>query len=269
MKADVFDLQGKVTGQIELPKIFSEPIREDLIARAVLAAQGNRRQPYGPDVMAGMRTAAAYHGGRPGRTGSHRWGMMGRETARLPRLHGKTVPFLNFTARMVPQAVKGREAHPPKVERIWAQKINHKERKKALRSAIAATAVRDLVLRRGHRVSKLKTFPIVVEDEVQKISKTKDLIGFLKKIGLDEELDRTKEKKIRAGKGKMRGRRYKRKVGPLFLVSEDKGIGKAVENIPGAKICDVKNLSVEYLAPGTMPGRLTIFVKSALQKLGE
>lgn len=112
-----------------MPKVFSEPIREDLILCAVLASQSKRRQPYGTNPLAGKRTAAHFHSGRPSRTGAHRWAMIGREMARLPRLHGKTVPWLSFRARFVPQAVKGREAFPPLVEKVWAQEINDKERK--------------------------------------------------------------------------------------------------------------------------------------------
>lgn len=264
MKADVVDLQGNVVEKIDLPKVFSEPVREDLITRAFLAARSNNRQAYGSDPMAGKRTAAHYHGMR-----HHRYSMMNREIARLPRLHAKTVPFLNWTVRFVPQAVKGRQAHPPLVEKVWTQKINEKERQKAIHSAIAATAVKELVEKRGHRISEMKIFPIVVEDSLQNISKTKDLTVFLEKIGLQKEIKRISEKKIRAGRGKMRGRKYKTKVGPLFVVSENKGIGKAAANILGADVCSVKQLSALLLAPGAHPGRLTIFTKSSLQQLGE
>lgn len=262
MKTNVLDLQGKALGEIELPEIFEEPVREDLIKRAVLAMQSNNRQPYGPDWMAGKRTSAHYHGYR-----RHRYTMMNREMARLPRLHGKTVPFLYFRAKFVPHATGGRAAHAPLPEKIWYTKINDKERMKAVRSAIAATAVKELVEGRGHRIDKL-SLPIVVEDNIQRINKTKDVISFLVKIGLAHELERISERKIRAGKGKMRGRKYKTKVGPLFVITDDKGIGKAVKNIPGSHVCRVKNLSAEYLAPGTKPGRLTIFTKSAIERLG-
>ena len=208
MQVSVLDLNGKPIEEIELPKVFSEPIREDLILRAVLASQRRRRQPYGTSPLAGKRTAAHFHGGRPGRTGAHRWAMIGREMARLPRLHGKTVPWLTFRARFAPQAVKGREAFPPLVEKVWEQKINDNERKKAIHSAVAATAIKELVAKRGHKVEKLK-LPIVVDDKIQSISKTKELVEFLEKIGMGEELERTKERKIRAGRGKSRGRRYK------------------------------------------------------------
>ena len=266
MKADVLDLNGKPMEEIELPKVFSEPIREDLISRAVLASQSRRRQPYGTSPLAGKRTGAHFHGGRPGRTGAHRWAMIGREMARLPRLHGKTVPWLTFRARFAPQAVKGREAFPPLVERVWEQEITDKERRKAIRSAIAATAIKELVSKRGHKVEKLK-LPIVVDDKMQSISKTKELSEFLKKIGLEDELGRIGEKKIRAGKGKSRGRRYKRKTGVLFVIAEDKGIGKAARNLTGCNICRVENLSAEYLAPGASLGRLAIFTKSSVEKL--
>ncbi len=269
MKVDVFDLEGKPVGTIDLPKVFSEPIREDLILRAVLVSQSRRRQPYGTNVLAGKRTAAHFHGGRPGRTSSKRYSMIGREMARLPRLHGHTVPHLSFRVRFVPQARKGRPAHPPKVEKIWEQGMNKKERQTAVKSAIAATAMKELVLKRGHRIEEIKSLPIIVEDKIQELKKTKDVVEFLKKLGLKKELERIEERKIRAGKGKARGRKYKIKTGPLFVVKEDKGIGKAVNNLTGCNVCRVGNLSAEYLAPGAQAGRLTIFTKSAIEKLSD
>lgn len=262
MKADVIDMQGNKKEQINLPEIFDEPVREDLIKRAVLSIWNNSRQAYGPDWMAGKRTSAHYHGYR-----RHRYSMMNKEMARLPRLHGKTVPFLYFRAKFVPHAEGGRTAHAPVPEKVWDTKINDKERQKAIRSAIAATAVKELVEGRGHRIGDV-AIPIIVQDNLEGVKKTKEVVEFLEKIGLQKELERVSEKKIRAGKGKMRGRKYKTKVGPLFVIADDKGIGKAAKNIPGVDVCRVKNLSADYLAPGTKPGRLTIFTKSAVEKLG-
>ena len=262
MKVDVFDLNGKPTGKIELPKVFSEQVREDLIRRAVISAQSNRRQPYGTDPYAGMRSSAHYHGYR-----RHRYAMMNKEMARMPRIHGKTSPNLTWRPRLVPQAVKGREAFPPLVTKVWAQKINDKERKKAIRSAIAATAVKEIVAKRGHKFSA--EVPIVVDDGLQSLKKARDVIAFFKKIGLDAELKRISEKKVRAGRGKTRGRKYKKKTGPLVVFAEDKGIVRAAKNLQGVNVCKAGNLSAELLAPGTMPGRLTIFTESAIKKLGE
>jgi large subunit ribosomal protein L4e len=265
MKVSVFNLEGKEIEKVDLPKVFEEPIREDLILRAFLASTSKKRQAYGADIFAGKRVSVHYHGLR--RITRPEVKMMDREMARLPRIHSKGPPHMLFEARLVPQARKGREAHPPKVEKIWVQKINKKEKKKAIRSAIAATAKKELVLKRGHKAEEVKELPIIVEDKIQEISKTKDLENFLKKIGLEKELERIKKKKIRAGKGKARGRKYKRKIGPLIVIAQDKGVSKAAKNLPGISVCKVENLSAEALAPGAMPGRLTIFAKSALEKL--
>jgi large subunit ribosomal protein L4e len=261
MKVDILDLEGKPQGKIELPEMFSESFRPDIIKRAVLSLQSQRRQPYGTDKLAGLRTSAHYHGRR-----RYRWTMMMRDMARLPRLHGAS-PNMSWRARKVPQAVKGRKAHPPKVEKIWYQKINKKEKNLALRSAIASTSNKEIVKKRGHRVDKIKQLPLVVDDRVESIKKTKDVEKLFMILGFEDELKRFEKRKVRAGKGKMRGRKYKEKVGPLIVVSEDKGIMKSCKNLPGVDVLNVKNLSVENLAPGAVPGRLTIWSKSSIEKL--
>jgi large subunit ribosomal protein L4e len=264
MKVPVFDLQGKEIKKIDLPKIFEEPVREDLIWRAFLATLSKKRQAYGVDVYAGKKTSAHYHGKRRLR---HDTRMMGRGMARVPRLHGRTAPHLLFEARVAPQVRKGRKAHPPKAEKVWTQKINKKERKKAIRSAIVAAGKKKFVLKRGHKVKNLKQLPLVTEDKIENLSKTKDLVEFLKKIGLKKELDRIKKRKIRPGKGKARGRKYKIKTGPLMVVTKDKGISKAARNLSGVDVCRVENLSAEILAPGASPGRLAIFTLGSIKKL--
>ena len=262
MKAIIFDVQGNQKGEIELPKVFDTEFRSDVIKRAVLAMQSHKRQSYGPDKLAGKRTAAHYHGTR--KKPSH---MMNIEKSRMPRLHGGP-PNLQFTARFVPQARKGRAAHPPRIDKVWYQKINDKERILAIKSAIAATALKEIVLKRGHIVNDLK-LPIVVDDSLQELKKAKNVEEFLKRIGLEEELERSKIKKVRAGKGKLRGRRYNRRKSILFVVSENKGFSRTASNISGADVCTATNLNAELLAPGVHPGRLTIFTESAIKKLGE
>lgn len=260
-KVNVYDLNGKAIDKIEVPEVFYTPVREDLILRAVLASQSKRRQPYGTDITAGMKTSAHYHGRR-----RIRWTMMGREMARMSRLHGKIPGYLMYRARKVPQAVKGRRAHPPKTEKIWVQKINKKERRLAVQSAIAATADKALVVGRGHKIA-VKELPIVVSDAIEGLKKTTDVKKVLEAIGLAEELKRVKRKKIRAGKGKARGRKYKKKVGPLIVIVNDKGISKAVKSMVGVDAVRVNELSAEVLAPGAMPGRVTIWSKGAIEKL--
>ncbi|MCJ7560718.1 50S ribosomal protein L4, partial [Candidatus Bathyarchaeota archaeon] len=74
-------------------------------------------------------------------------------------------------------------------------------------------------------------------------------------------------RKIRAGKGKRRGRKMKQAVGPLIVVVENKGLADAASNIPGVDIVTVNNLNTEMLAPGTHPGRLTLWTNGAIERL--
>jgi len=256
----VFDLSGKETGKISLPQAFSEAVRHDIIQKAVVAEASKLRQPYGSDPLAGHRTSAHYHGMR-----HSRYSQMNREMARLQRIHCQG--SLNMTARFVPQAVKGRKVNPPKVEKIWKLKINKKERLKAIRSALSATLDKNLVAKRGHMISNVKHVPLVLEDEFQKINRTAEAIKILEKLGFADELGRCGEKKVRAGRGKMRGRRYKVKRGPIVIIGKDEGICRALENIPGVDVSLAKELNVSSLAPGTHPGRLAIFTRAAIEEM--
>ena len=234
MKVDVLDLQGKPVKKVELPSVFKTEIRPDLVQRAFLALMSHKRQPYGTDPLAGLRTSAHYHGRR-----HTRYTMMNRELARMPRLHGDTAPGLFFRVRKVPQAVKGRRAHPPKVEKVWEEKINKKEKKLAILSSIASTKDADKVRARGHRFRDDITLPVVVEDKFKDLSKTKDVMKVLEKIGVIEDIERAKNgKKIRAGKGKRRGRKYKVPKS-ILIVSNEGNIFKSARNLPGVDIVAV------------------------------
>jgi len=258
----VYGINGKKKKNIELGKVFTYNLREDLIKKVVVAMQANRRQKYGVDRLAGMRTSAHYHGSSRDNPSAR---MSGREMARMARIHSGRP--LHFVARVVPQARKGRKAHPPKAEKDFGKLINKKEKKHALYSALSASANKDIVLERGHKIESLKEVPLVLEDKFEEISKTKEVVEILLKLGLEEELKRAKKKKIRAGKGKMRGRKYKKKKSALIVISKPCNLQKAVRNLPGFDITLVKDLNVEKLAPGCKPGRLTIWSETALKEV--
>ncbi|MEM3550383.1 MAG: 50S ribosomal protein L4 [Candidatus Bathyarchaeia archaeon] len=248
----VFDLNGKPVGKITLPKIFETPLRPDVIRRAVLAIQSRKFQPQGRDPMAGKRTTAESRG-------------VGLGLARIPRIKGPRA-----TGAFAPGTVGGRIAHPPVPERKIVKKIPRKEKKLALFSAIAATASKEMVVSRGHSVEGLPQIPMVVTRELEELKKTKEVEETLIRLGLLADLYRVKEsRKIRAGKGKSRGRRMKQAVGPLIVISEDKGLEEAAENIPGVDVVPVDSLNVEVLAPGTHPGRLTLYTDSAIEALSK
>jgi len=255
MKVKVYSIAGKTLRGIELPKIFGGDVREDLIKRAVIASQSARYQPQGVDWFAGKRTSA------------YSWGA-GHAVSRVPRVKGSRYSAGGKGA-IVPQAVGGRSAHPPQVEKKIRKLINQKERRKATRSAIAATSHKTLVLRRGHLAEKVPGIPLVVEDKLEALSTTRESKKAFEAMGLWDDVLRAKDKHIRAGKGKMRGRKYKGKKSLLIVISKDKGLGKGARNLPGVDVVRAKELSVEHLAPGASCGRLTVYTKGAIKELKE
>lgn len=252
MKVPVYNLQGEKKGDISLGRAFSAPVRVDVIRRAFLAEASMKRQPYAVDTLAGKRTSAHYHGLR-----HYRYTMMNREMARMKRIHNQG--YMNYTARFVPQATKGRKTHPPKLEKIWKLKINKKERRFALLSALAASAQKNYLLSRGH----VAQGPFVFENSFQTLKKTKDILMLMEKVGILDEF--IPVKRIRAGKGKMRGRKYRRKKGPLIILSE----GSQLPSLSGAEVKHVKELTVSDLAPGGDAGRLCIWTEASLEEAGK
>ncbi|NOZ59085.1 MAG: 50S ribosomal protein L4 [Euryarchaeota archaeon] len=255
MKVTLYSVKGKAKKKVELPGVFATEYRPDLIKRAVVALQSHRLQPYGSDPLAGKRTSA------------ESWGP-GHGVARVPRMKGSRYPGAGRAA-FVPMAVGGRRAHPPKVEKRIYEKINRKERLKAIASAIAATARRELVEARGHVVPEKLELPVVVENAFEKLSRVKDVKEFLANLGLLGDVERASKRKVRAGVGKRRGRRYKNRKSLLIVVGEDGGISRGARNLPGVDVVLARDLSAEHLAPGTHAGRLTLYTENALKVLEE
>ncbi len=169
-----------------------------------------------------------------------------------------------WVGAFAPGTVGGRRSHPPKAHKIFDQKINDKERRKALRSALAATANLSLVKARGHLTEQA---PLVIDSSVEKLTKTKDVEKVLHNLNLTAELARVGQRKIRAGKGKARNRKYKVKKGPLIVTSVVCPFSKAAMNIVGVDVCPVSQLNADLLAPGGQAARLTLFTEGAIQTL--
>jgi len=157
---------------------------------------------------------------------------------------------------------------PTKVWRRWHRKVNLTQRRHALASAIAASAVPALVMARGHRIDQVPELPLVVENSIQGVEKTKEAVLVLSKLGCQMDLEKVEaSRKIRAGKGKMRNRRYVMRRGPLVVYEEDNGVSRAFRNIPGVDLCRVDRLNLLQLAPGGSLGRLVIWSEGAFKKL--
>jgi len=263
MKLKILNKDAKETGSIDLPEQFTEPVRRDLIKRAVLVIQANKRQQYGASPEAGKRYSAFVSKRRRDYKGTYGIGQ-----SRTPRkILNRSGTRFYFVGAFAPQTVGGRRAHPPKASKVWEQKINETENRKSIRSALSSTVIRSVVLERGHKAPEL--YPFVISDDLQKISKTADLKKALVGLGFEKELERASVVKIRAGKGKARGRKYKNKSSILFVVSETCELQKAAKNFPGFDIITPEALNVELLAPGAEPGRLTLYTESAIKKISD
>jgi len=244
-KVQILRVSGGKSTEINLPAQFSEPVREDLIRRAVSSLRMSRRQPYGADPIAGKRQG--YH--TPKRRNRFKT-TYGKGISRIRRKHlwARGGQFY-WIGAFVASATGGRKAFAPRSGKVLIEKINRKERRKAIRSAMAASNI------------------VVMDDKLESVKKTSEMFNAFKSNKMDSELDRSKERKIRAGVGTRRGRKYKTKVGPLIVVSKACPAMLAADNLQGVEVSVVNNLNAELLAPGGDIGRTTVWSKSALEKL--
>ena len=253
-KVNVYDLDGKKKSLVDMPRIFSVKPRKDLIRKASEISFSKNKQVQGRNKRAGLRNTAKG------------WGT-GHGISRAPRIKGSGFPTARNVGR-VPFAKGGRRAHPIKTEKIVKKKINKKVNKLSLISAISASGDLDWVKNRGHLIDKVPEIPLVIDDKIQTVKKTKLMYSILSELGLEDELVKVKEgKKIRGGKGKRRGRKYKNKKSILVVIKDDFGIVKASRNIPGVDVIKFENLSIANLAPGGLSGRLILWTQSAFNDL--
>jgi large subunit ribosomal protein L4e len=253
-KVNVYDLDGKKKNLVDMPRIFNIKPRKDIIRKASEISFSRNKQVQGRNKRAGLRNTAKG------------WGT-GHGISRAPRIKGSGFPTARNVGR-VPFAKGGRRAHPIKTEKIVKKKINRKVNKLSLISAISASGDLDWVKNRGHLINKVPEIPLVIDDKIQTVKKTKLMYSILSELGLEDELVKVKEgKKIRAGKGKRRGRKYKNKKSILVVIKDDFGIVKASRNIPGVDVIKFESLSIANLAPGGLSGRLILWAQSAFNDL--
>ena len=129
------------------------------------------------------------------------------------------------------------------------KKLNKKENKLALCSAISATKLKEIITARGHKIGNIENFPIIVSDEIETIERTKDIVKILNSLNLMEDVNRLKSRKPRTGKSALRGRGKKIGKSILFVVSKSEKLAKACGTIPGIDVKSINELSVLDLAP--------------------
>jgi len=255
MKVPTFTINGTKENEIELPLVFSTSFRKDLISKSFTNLNSHKFQPQGRHPTAGMDVVARSNDPPTGQGRSRIAKMRGGGGGRQGEAGG------------VASVKGGRQAHPPKVQKVIYKKLNKKENKLALCSAIAATQSKEIIESRGHKVEKLKTFPIVISNDVESVTKTKEVIKILNSLNLMQDVDRLKSRKARTGKSSLRGRSRKIGKSVLFVVSNSKKLSNACGAIPGVEAKSAKDLSVLDLAPGGSPIRLVVYSKGGLKDI--
>ena len=263
MKVKILSKGNKEKGTIELPQQFNEEVRADIIQRAVETIHNNTRQRFGADPEAGQKVSAELSRRRHKYRGSYGYGI-----SRVPRkIMSRNGTRFNWVGALMPGTRGGRNANPPKAEKIWSIKLNKKEKRKSIRSAMSANMIKEIV--QTNYINTPENYPFILDESFEKIEKTQEILTQLKKLGFEKELERAKIRKVRPGKGKSRGRKYKKKKSILFVVSEKCPLIKALKNMPGADVIVAKNLNTKLLAPGKVPGRITLWTEKAIKEVQE
>jgi large subunit ribosomal protein L4e len=249
-----FDDPSEKSGSVPMPHVLTAPLRPDLVRSVHTNVSKNKRQAYAVYAKAGYETAA------------ESWGT-GRAVARIPRVPGGGT-HRSGQGAFGNMCRGGGMFCPTKTWRRWHRRVNVKQKRHAVVTALAASTLPPLVMARGHRIGEVSELPLVISDGAESLQKTKDALEMLKKLGCEEELQKVADsKKVRSGKGKMRNRRYTMRKGPLVVYSEDSGIVRAVRNIPGVETASVDSLNLLTVAPGGNFGRFIIWTEGAFKKL--
>jgi len=242
--------------QVALPSVFKAPIRPDVVQFVHTNMAKNHRQAYAVSPQAGHQTAA------------ESWGT-GRAVSRIPRVPGGGTHRAGQGA-FGNMCRGGRMFAPTHTWRKWHRKVNVAQKRYAMCSALAASAVPALVMARGHSVEGVAEVPLVIGDSAEGCSQTKKAIEILKSAGAYSDVEKAKNThKIRTGKGKMRNRRYVSRKGPLVVYANDNGVSRSFRNLPGVECADVSRLNLLQLAPGGHLGRFIVWTRSACEKLDE
>ena len=257
MKIAAYTTTGAKDGEVELPIVFSTPYRSELIHKAFTNLTSHKFQPQGRHPTAGQDVAADSNDPPTG-----------HGVSRIARMTGGGGGRQGQGAE-VASTRGGRQAHPPIVEKVIYKKLNKKENKLALCSAIAATASKDLVESRGHKVEGIESFPIIVSDDIESISKASEISKVLDSLKLSQDVKRLLSRKVRSGQSRLRGRSKKVGKSVLFVTMDSSNLRKAIGALPGVEVKNAKDLSVLDLAPGSDPIRLTVYTKSAIKEIGK
>jgi large subunit ribosomal protein L4e len=239
MKAQIYSMDGKVKGSMEVPKIFEDSGRGDLVKKALMTK--TTRQPYGSFARAGMEHSA--HGIFKHRRRAWK-GSYGIGIARTPsKVMSKRGTRFTRMGAFAANTRGGREAHPPKASKIWIGEINKKENRMALISALALNSSLDVLKTVYTRTDfSNMTLPLIVEDKVFELKKAKEIKNALLTI-----------------LGNASGLLEKN----ILVVAEKKVKVKGL----GFDVRKAAELNVLDMAPAGKPGRFIIFTEGSMKEM--
>jgi len=256
-KLQILDINGNKIGEMT-SDIFDGQIRLDIIQKIVETEK--ERQLYAPFLWAGMNSSASGNV----KHNRHVWKTdRGKGMGRFPkkRMSDKGDRFV-WVGAIIPGVRGGRRAHPPKLLRADL-KINKKEQIFGMLSALALISSQEEIKKKYARLNGAGfkfNLPLVVDEKMLKL-KSKEFFGALNKILGDDAFEIAVQKKaVRAGKGKMRGRTYKKNAGILFIVGNNQDI--KISGIDTIKARDLK--MIDIAANGA---RLALFTEQAIKDL--
>jgi len=257
MKAKMFDKAGKEKGTVDLPKNFAVKIREDILSKVFEAHRGLHAQAYGAKEGAG----AQYSASGISKKKRHDWkATYGKGISRVPRKvmsrHGSSFNWIGATTS---NTRGGRRPHAPRSAKVLLTKMNKKEVLLAFNSALAGTVdAKSLEAKYGKKVES----GFVFSNDILEV-KTKDFVATMKKVFGEAFETVLKSKSIRAGIGKMRGRKYKTNAGLLFVLGNEESMKRK-----GIEVVQVKDLTIKDLSPNGEPGRLVCYTETAIKDIG-
>jgi large subunit ribosomal protein L4e len=260
MKTKLINKSGAAGKEVVLPKNFDGKIRADILAKVFESERMMAMQPYGSKIGAG----AGYSASGISIKKRHAWkGTYGKGISRVPRkIMSRNGSSFNWVGATVSSAVGGRRAHPPRAEENRFKKINKKEYILAINSALSGTVdVKSLEKKYSTKITN--DLPVVVSSDVLEM-KTKEFRELMKKI-FGENFEKIwKRKTVRAGIGKLRGRKYKSNAGMIFVLGKEEKM-----NRKGIEVVKVEDLDVIKLSPNGVAGRFAVYTENAIKEIGE
>lgn len=240
---------------VSLPPVFVSPIRPDIVGFVYTNIAKNSRQAYAVQFDAGEQTSG------------ESWGT-GRAVARIPRIPGGGT-HRSGQGAFGNMCRGGRMYSPNRIWRKWHRHVNLNQRRYAIASALAASAIPSFVMARGHRIDEVPEVPLVIGGAIEEIKKTKDALALLKRFGASADVEKAADsKKIHRGKGKARNRRYRMRRGPLIVYDgKNKSIEQSFRNLPGVELASVYKLNLLQLAPGGHLGRFVVWTQKAFESI--